>query len=210
MAQWSAALFGHYKPRFYLRERVSGRLVTDFVEKPTDEFWDTDKYYLYDVDGWERRAEPGDIIAIRPIEEADRWTDIERKQFLIITLDDIDVPILDGLLECRWDLSTYPELTEEQFSKLSRVAEKKKDPTVLDFYPSQHLKKRRFHIPLDDLRNNGVDIDKMLNKVVKYDPELSPFKITKFYDKHKDRYASKGDGFQRIKPVRAIKAGKVA
>lgn len=200
MAKWSVALFGHHKPRFYLRERKSGLLVTDFVEKPEEAFWDEEKYYLYDVHGWERRAEAGDIIAVKPFKDHKTWTDNERKQFLIVTLDDFELEQLAGVTEPYWDTSTYPEITEEILEKSVKLLETLEIPT-----PAQYHKKRRFNIPLNDLQDMGVDLTKMLDKKVFYSPELDIIKKTGCFDKMKKEKAKDTDGFNLIEPKKYMR-----
>lgn len=161
MALWSAALFGHYKPK-------------DF--------------------GWERRAEPGDIIAIRPYSEHSRWTPLERKHFLIVTLDDIERQQLEGTTEPQWDIESYPEVSEEAVQGLI------KDKKTEYLHPQRYIKKRRFHITLDDLRDIGVDIDLMLDKEKLYCPEIDPINKVKFYDKLNNRYTRETDGLNVLAP----------
>lgn len=86
MAKWSVALFGHNKHRYELREigatltqmsmgenylgimqykkEMINRRISCHTEKPID--FASDKLYVYNVTGWERRAIPGDIIGIKP------------------------------------------------------------------------------------------------------------------------------------------------
>lgn len=200
MAKWSVALFGHYKPRFYLRERKSGLLVTDFVEKPIEAYWDEEKYYVYDVQGWERRAEPGDIIAVRPFKEHDRWTDTERKQFLIVTMSDFELEQLAGVVEPYWDTDSYPVITEEMLEKNLKLLE-----TIEIATPEKYHKKRRFNIPLTDLENMGVDLQKMLDKRVLYSPELDTIKKVGCFDKMKKEKAKDSDGFNLIAPKKYMR-----
>ena len=167
MTLWSAALFGHYKPKAL---------------------------------GWERRAEPGDIIAVRPYSEHGRWTPTERREFLIVTIDDFDLEQLSGLFEPQWDTNSYPAVPDEHISNL------KSKGIVEEISPSLYTKKRRYHITLDDLRDHGVDIDKMLNKELKYSPDLSVIKKIKCHDKLNKRYAKKTDGFNLLAP---LKIGKM-
>ena len=167
MALWSAALFGHYKPR---------------------------------VDGWERRAEPGDIISVRPYSEHSFWTPTERKEFLIVTIDDFELSQLSGLTESKWDTESYIVVPENEVRRLIAKGE------YVELYPSKYINKRRFNITLDDLRDAGVDINKMLDKEVQYSPELDPIFKVKCYDKLKNSYSKKGDKFNLIPP---IKIGKM-
>ena len=202
--QWSAALFGHYKPRYYLRERKSGLLMMDFVDLPTETFWDEEKYYIYQTQGVERRAEPGDIIAVRPIAEADRWTDTERKLFLIVTLTDLELEQLAGVTEPYWDTTTYPVIPDEEISKLEKAGE------VVDLYPSEYHKKRRFNIPLSDLAEMGVDTAKMLDKNILYTPKMDVIKREYSFDKMKQCKASVDAKFRLIEPVKigAVSMGR--
>lgn len=198
MALWSAALFGHYKPRWYLRDRKTGLLVSAHVERPAA-VRDNKALFLHPVEGWEFRAEPGDIIAVRPYEERDRWTDTERKQFLIVTLGDFELLHLGGLMECQWDTDSYPV-----FDKTTLEGLLKKEGYV-NLHPQRHIKKRRFHVQLDDLRDMGVDIDRMLNKELRYNPDLDPIVRTRCFDKLNARYARRADGFNLLPPRRIDK-----
>ena len=195
MALWSAALFGHYKPRWYLQDRKTGLIVSAHIEQPAA-VWDDKTLYLYPVNGWEFRAEPGDIIAVRPYEERSRWTDVERKQFLIITLDDFELEQLAGAVEPQWDTNSYQDIPAQTIRALVDKGE------TINLHPTRHIKKRRFHLTLDDLRDRGVDIDRMLNKELRYDPDLEPFAKIKCYDKLNERYARKTDGFNLLPPRR--------
>lgn len=195
MAKWSVALFGHYKPRFYLRERKSGILVTDFVEKPEEAYWDEEKYYVYDVQGWERRAEPGDIIDVKPFKDHKVWSEVERKQFLIVTLDDFEPEQLAGVMEPYWDITSYPVIPDEYIQELINKGE------VDVVKPSNVHKKRRFNISLQDLEAMGVDKEKMLDKRVLYSPELDIIKKTDCNDKMKERKVVSSDGLRLIEPV---------
>ena len=44
----------------------------------------------------------------------------------------------------------------------------------------------------------GVDIARMLNKELRYDPDLEPFVKIKCFDKLNSRYARKTDGFNLL------------
>lgn len=158
---WSAALFGHHKPR---------------------------------ESGWERRAMPGDVIAVRPMDHHLKWTPVERAQFLIVTLDDFEEGQLEGLVEPRWDTDSYQLIPDSDLKKL-------KPGEVVHLFPALYHNKRRFHVPLDDLRDLGVDIDSMLDPAWRYTPEINPLPMRRVYDKHKDRYALRTDGFNLIQPV---------
>jgi hypothetical protein len=162
MALWSAALFGHYKPK---------------------------------VDGWERRAGPGDFIAVRPFSEHGFWTPTERKEFLIVVIDDLDILQLSGLVEPMWDTDSYPVIPEHEIKRLRDKGER------AELHPGRYIKKRRFHITLDDLRDKGVDIDRMLDKETIYSPDIDPLTKTRCFDKLNSRYARKVDGFNLLPPV---------
>ena len=60
---------------------------------------------------------------------------------------------------------------------------------------------------MDDLRDRGVDIDRMLNKELRYNPDLEPIKKIKCYDKLNTRYARRSDGFNILAPVKVGKIG---
>lgn len=162
MTLWSAALFGHYKPKVF---------------------------------GWECRAEPGDIIAVRPYAEHGFWTPTERKEFLIVAIDDFDLRQLGGLVEPQWDTNSYPVIPDHEIKRLCNKGER------VELRPGKHIKKRRFHITLDDLRDKGVDIDRMLDKETVYSPDIEPLAKTKCFDKLNSRYARKVDGFNFLSPV---------
>ena len=198
MALWSAALFGHYKPRYYLRSRTTGLTVGAYVERPP-EVWDDRTLFLHPVTGWEQRAEPGDIIAVRPYAEHDRWTETERKQFLIVTLDDFEPGQLIGLIEPQWDTDSYPVPDEKQIKALQARGE------VAELYPARYIRKRRFHVTLDDLRDRGVDIDRMLNKELFYSPDLDPIPKLKCFDKLNKQYSSQFYGFNLLAPIKIEK-----
>lgn len=157
-------------------------------------------HYKPKEEGWERRAEPGDIIAVRPYLERGRWTDTERRQFLIVTLDDFDDLQLGGLIEPQWDTDSYPIIPADILEKIKAMGE------VINLYPQRNIKKRRFHLTLDDLRDMGVDIDRMLNKELFYSPDLNPIKKIKCHDKLHGRYAKTSDGFNLLAPKKIGKA----
>lgn len=132
-------------------------------------------HYKPKVSGWERRAQPGDIIAVRPIGEHNRWTETEKREFLIVIIDDFEFPQIGGLLEPLWDPDSFPVIP---------------------------LKKRRFNIPLSDLEEMGVDLPRMLDRNEVYSPSIAPIKKIQVYDKLKKRKASKDDHFNLINLIK--------
>jgi hypothetical protein len=250
MAKWSVTLFGHWKPRYELREvewsdhipivahgyhgepyyydrdsfsQLGGgyantgyrRMTTDIkkagsvkiqktisrhVELPTE--FDSKKYFVYNVLGWEKRAEPGDVIAFKAYRHQigivgysklheygrDTWTETERKHFLIITLDNLEYAQMPGICEPYWDTNSY---------KFPDVYPEKAEA----FYPTQALKKRRFNIPLDDLKQIGVDETKMLDTNTEYMPDLRDIQKIECRDKLNERYVLESDQLRLIEPV---------
>jgi hypothetical protein len=63
--KWSVALFGHYKPRYYVQEQISGQWLNSstWVEHPGDL---PKGMRLHVCEGASKRAEPGDVIATKP------------------------------------------------------------------------------------------------------------------------------------------------
>lgn len=198
--KWSVALFGHYKPRFYLRERATGNLVTDFVDKPTEAYWDEEKYYVYDVQGWEYRAQPGDIIAIKPFDKRHTWTDVEKKLFLIVPMSGFELEHHAGLVEPNWDTNSYPVLPKEAIQKLIQANRSE------ELHPQRYHNKRRFNIPLTDLEAMGVDTAKMLDKRLLYAPKLDTITTLQCYDKVKK---AKVDASAKFRPLAPMKIGKL-
>jgi len=182
------------------------KTISRHVEMPVG--FDTEKYFIYNVTGWEKRAEPTDIIAFKGYRMQkgivgyskfhtygkDVWTEKERKEFLIITLDNLDNKQIEGICESVWDLDSYkipPEFPEE--------------PEEL--YPTEHLKKRRFHIPMNDLKVLGVDEGRMLDKQLEYVPDIRDIQKIESFDKMNSRYVLESDGLNLIRPI--IYGGKV-
>lgn len=213
MGTFSVALFGHYKPRFYLQNKKSGITVQTFVEEPID--FDASKYKLHHCSGWEKRCEPGDIVAFRPIEDADKWTPKERSAFLIVTIDGVTQQQLEGgLTEANWDINSYKEFNpmnpstfdsfmqeNEKVQLLRRrthknlwstFTSKQKDNAYAKYvdnekreceYPTDYIKKRRMQISLDMLELANVDLEQMLNPNLFYNPRIDYFTKTDCFDK---------------------------
>ena len=182
-------------------------------------------YYLYEVTGRIKRAIPGDVIAWKPFEDAHRWTDTERKEFLIMTIDGPDN--IEAMMEPEWDLGSYQKYEPMEFKAwLELMADKNKtkaDPVKADslliinkdkWYaeylqgcyetacmPTTHWRKRRFNISLDRLETLGVQTDIMLNKAIEYQPKIATVDQTYFYDKLKQRDVLTTDGLNRIRPL---------
>ena len=242
MAKWTAALFGHHKPRFELREieysdhypivsygyhgnpyyylassftevgrgyagtgyhemtkdpKLAGsvkiqKTISRHVEEPTN--FDNGRYFIYNVVGWEKRACPGDIIALKPFGQD--WTPKEKMEFLPITLDNIEPEQLPGICEPVWDTNDYkyvdPKTIKEQ----------------IELFPQSHLKKRRFNIPIEDLKSFGVDEAKMLDKQLHYAPKIKSIGKLECFDKLNDRYISLEDNLKTIEPI-IVKPSKV-
>ena len=212
--KWSVALFGYHKHRYELRENkqtltrmptgtnYQGRMLYEdvwtnkvvgrFVDPPTG--YDEDIYFVYEVTGWERRARPGDIIAVKPIEEAQRWTPTERKEFLIVTLDSIEREQIPGLLEPVWDTDSYPDMNIDW--------ETVDEETVsLEFRPKMRTRKRRFSIPLQALEEKGVDIASMLDPSCPYVPNGAEYDKLECYDNLDDKNIEEADGLNLLPPI---------
>lgn len=212
---WSVALFGHYKPRFYLQDKITGKTIDALIEEPT--YFDSDKYKLHNVSGWQKRCEPGDIVAFRPIEEEGLWTPRERMSFLIVTLENLThEQIASGIIEPNYDLNSYEEYNPMNFDDFEKSivdseleAEKEnrkikkpwKDKSVEEknkeyddyiihekekcVYPRDYFNKRRMKITLEDLDASGIDLIKMLDRNQFYSPKSPVFSKTGCFDKLK-------------------------
>lgn len=221
------------------------RTVSRHVEMPTD--FDTEKYFVYNVLGWEKRVEPTDIIAYKSYRMQkgivgyskfheygkDVWTEKERKEFLLITLDNLEYGQMAGICEPLWDTNSYKIYDPLSFQdwetmmihKINQgsnvqqglyIFNLKKDEWYQEYidtekeicaYPSDHLRKRRFCIPMNDLKILGVDEIKMLDKAIEYVPDMRDIQKIESYDKLKNRYTLESDGFNLIKPL--IYGGKI-
>lgn len=202
--KWSVALFGHNKPRYELREkektivklplhdkrnqfvqRWQNKCVGRFVDLPID--FDPNKYFIYNVIGWERRAVPGDIIACKRLKDKNKWTPLERKHFLIVTIEGPTLrQMTGGVIEPYWDINSYEEPNPEH--------------PEIGLYPMDTVKKRRMCIGLEDLKDRGVDLKLMLSKDTLYSPHISTIPISEGWDKMKNGRMKDTDGFQNIKP----------
>lgn len=240
--KWAVALFGHYKPRYELRENKLTtvllsrgtnyqdieqfeeaeihKVVSRHVDLPTG--FDEAELFVYNVTGWEKRAIPGDIIAFKPYGED--WTDLEKTHFLIVTIDGLDRSQMTAFCEAYYDLDSYepynPMTLEEWYAfmqnkyasipKTLGLLEINKDKWYGEYiegqkersaYPRQHLKKRRFHVQMDDLESMGVETDRMLSKEEFYSPALSETTKLGCFDKMDMRYVNEEDGLNLIRPL---------
>lgn len=114
------------------------------------------------VTGWESRAKPGDIIAVRPISEAGRWTPTEHREFLIIEVEGFEPDQIPALIEPNWDTNSYPVIPDTALAELTAKGE------VIELYPQRYHNKRRFNVQLTDLMGMGVDLERMLDKEREY------------------------------------------
>jgi len=220
MTIYSAVLFGHHKPNFYLQDIKTGKNVSTHLEEPD---FDPTRFKLHRVTGNEKRCSPGDIVSLRPMEKEYLWTPLERSQFLIVRIEiPDDIPMPEGLVEQYWDVDSYNEFNpvsfEEMDENLSSLAEegknkwltKTKEQKQEDYeahiallrescaYPTDYLKKRRMGISLDTLKDAKVDLERMLDPNIRYDPKLEVFKHLDCWDKMKKRKLVKEDKLRRI------------
>jgi hypothetical protein len=226
---WSVALFGHYKPRFYLQDKITGKTVDTLIEEPID--FDSDKYKLHIVSGWEKRCEPGDIVAFRPVDEEHKWTPKERSSFLIVTIYDVTIEqISGGLVEPYWNINSYSEYNpmsfvefeqkvidseEKQNGKIKKywkdknIEEKNKeydmyvdDEKQKSIYPTDYIKKKRMKISLGVLSDAGVELEQMLNRNIVYSPtKLDHFRYTDCTDKLNNSKIKLGANLRPIDPI---------
>lgn len=184
------------KAAFTLVEEV----VSHHVEEPTG--FDDKLLYVYNVTGWEKRAEPGDVIAVQPLSHEPKWVPNEEKGFLIVRFGGLTDAQTGGITEPVWDTESANEelagWTQKQIDEL-------KEPYYL--YPSAHLKKRRFHIPLADLEALGVDLAKMLDTKTRYRPALRSIGKLEGYDKLNGRYVLSTDELKTLEPL-VLEPGK--
>ena len=192
MAKWTVALFGHYKPK--------------------------------DL-GWERRAMPGDLIAFKPYGED--WTDNEKRHFLIVTIVGFTEEHWDALAEHLWDLNSYElykPMTQPVFETwvLDQLAQQtdsaarivaflnNKSQFYIEYFagvkercelPRRGLKKRRFHIPLAELKQMGVNESDMLEKEKLYVPEIDEIDYLDITDKMRERKILITDILKGIQPL---------
>jgi hypothetical protein len=211
---WSVALFGYHKWKYELREIkqtlvnlptginyqgimqykevLVNLVVSRHVDPPVN--YDKSKYFIYSCIGCNGRIVPGDIDDFKPIEKNHVWTPHERKSRLIVTIDGPTENQMRALCEPIWDMNSYPILPEpfdwEDYGEDSIMLE-----------PKNHIKKRRFNITLPALENMGVDIEKMLDKELIYNPELRVIEKTEMFDKLNNRNILESDGLNLLPPI---------
>lgn len=236
MAKWTVALFGHWKPRYALKDKQTHLYVWQGKESP-DYDVETDMYivgaldfngedvYLYNIKGWEKRPEPGDIVAFKP--DGQDWSENEKKGFLMVTVDGLNEAQMNALCETYFDLDSYelydPLSLDDWYSMMYLKAEAKPNPQqaiallnenktewYADYieatkdrcrFPKLRIKSRRFHMTMNDLKALGVDEVKMLDKDLIYTPELSDIIKTQCYDKKNDRYVLTDDDLEEIQSL---------
>jgi hypothetical protein len=129
MAKWTVALFGHYKPAYYVRAYKNGKGIDDLgyhVQEPTEDELKQYRQYInwatdYDLEKgvWiekvdnTKRAIPGHIIAVKPYGEG--WSENEQQRFLIVTMNDLELRQAEALCEQEMDLNSY-----ENYAPLDR------------------------------------------------------------------------------------------
>lgn len=203
--------------------------ISRHVALPTS--FDDKKYFVYSVVGWEKRAEPSDIITFKGY--GNDWTDTEKKQFLIVTLDNLEKRQVEVMCEPLWDTDSYEEYNPQTFVDwygqmyikaeasinknvaLALLEENKvvwyndyiKNEQERCAYPQSTLKKRRFHIPINDLKSLGVDESEMLCPDCKYVPQIRDIQKLECFDKLNSRYVLGSDGLNPIKPL--VYGGKI-
>lgn len=205
-------------------DRMINRIVARLDDPPN--YTLASKYFLYEVTGLEKRAIPGDIIAYKPYERRHTWTPTERTEFLIVTID-TQREILDGLFESYWDIDSYFPYNPLEFDDWCKECEELvKQARNVEFarkkweaadkesefegyvkgmkkacmYPREHLKKRRMNYGLDVLKFAGVDIPRMLDRNILYDPQPE-VEVETSNDKLKERQVVETDGLNLIPPV---------
>lgn len=246
--KWSVALFGHYKPEYHIVEIgeftqiVDGRTIVhttrpvafvlkdEFVEyenhyRSGDFIYSKENHVLKAVGGNEFRARPGDIIAYKP---QNIWSENERREFLIVTIDGLSEGQMEALCEAYFDPASYdafnPDTIEEYLRKVKakmllhpgvtpnnielRFAMMDHEELYKRYirgklercaFPMRKHRKRRFNIPLSILESKGVDTTIMLNRGVAYSPDVI---INRYdcYDEMKGRFVDVSDNLRPIQP----------
>jgi len=161
------------------------KTISRHVEEP--DHFDNGRYFIYNIVGWEKRACPGDIIALKPFGQD--WTVNEEMEFLPVTIDNIEPEQLPGICEHVWNTNDY------------QIVDPKEIEEQVELYPRSHLKKRRFNIPIADLKSFGIDENKMLDKEIYYVPTIKEINKLECFDKLNDRYVSLEDNLKTIEPI---------
>jgi hypothetical protein len=137
--------------------------------------------------GSNKRAQPGDIIEVMPIDH--KWSDLEKKHFLIIEIDSLDLKQVPALKEPIYDTSLKALKYDSETGK---------------YLATKVIKKRRFNIPISDLSIFGVNLDDMLNKEKMYVPKILPLAKTDIYDTLNSQYINTETNLETIKPISEI------
>jgi hypothetical protein len=208
------------KPQF---DPVMRRWEADGIYYPEDDF------SFYETVGWEKRAEPGDVVSVR--EFGKDSPELAKKEMLIVTVEgpNLTKAMLEGgMCESEWDLDTYSEYNPMDYNKFildwkKRASASRNPRRAMQIFnrelprhrkhydryiemekercsfPKEHKKKRRFHMPLNDLASAGIDVGRMLNRNEKYNPRPQ-FQHIQFADKLKQRKILPTDGLRPIQP----------
>lgn len=198
MAKWSVALWVKKQPRYYLKSKVDHRTVMTYVEEPTN--FNKTLYYLYNVRGWEVRANPGDFIDYKPYKDREIWTPIERREFLILTINGLEREQMEALKEPYFNITDVKEnLTQKHIDDL--------DPEEwITLSPNSYFNKRRMGMLLTDLSSLGVDLGRMFDLDDEYIPRIADLNKLQVQDKMRERKIDASDNILEYNPPQ-IKSG---
>ena len=197
--------------------------ISTHVEMPVG--FDDKKHFVYNVVEWEKRARPADIITFK--QHGKDWTDVEKQHFLIVTLEGLEENQLVAICERLWDTNSYKVYNPLSFKDweimMTQKANQSSNPELALYtlnlnkedwyqkyvdgekekcaYPQNYLKKRRFHIPINDLKNLGVDENEMLCTECSYVPQIRNINRLECFDKLNNRYVLESDGLNTIQPI---------
>jgi len=193
LSKWSIALWGYDKRNYILVDKKTGIGDQGHLELP--DHYDPDKHRLIDMTTEnERRIKPGDVVAWKYWKDRDKWTTYDRQICLIIILNSNLVGTqLGALKEPQYDLTTWAPLNGRELTD-------DEDLDGMPDYPMKNIFKRRFHIPLQDLESLGVDITKMKDKDLVYQPDIEISTSDYFFDKMNSRKLLPTDGLNPFKP----------
>lgn len=169
------------------------------------------------VFGWEKRAAPGDIVTFKLF--GIDWTNLEKAEFLIVTIDGPTRSQMRALCETYFDLNSYKIYNPMDFNSWYAMMAVKVDLDLLEEnklqwydeyiattkdkcrFPKLRYQCRRFNISISDLKALGVDDVKMLDKTLLYSPVLRDIVKTECYDKLNNRYVLLSDILNEIQPL---------
>ena len=150
---WTVALSVKRQPKFYLIVQIQNKTISTFVDEsevPTDLY--KRRYHVHKVTGWERRAEPGDIIDFKPIEQEHIWTPYERTAFLIVTVYGATLEQMQqGMVEPLWDLDSYMEYNPLSFDEMDAEIRAKEEEWLQS---GRKTKKKWDDFSLDEKQKN--------------------------------------------------------